>query len=67
MQIANLRSIRENRGKISEKLAGLKEAAEQNRNLMPIVIDCVESHVTIGEICDVLRDVFGEYKENITL
>jgi methylmalonyl-CoA mutase N-terminal domain/subunit len=40
----------------------LKEAAEGKDNLMPYIISCVESYATLGEIADVLRNVFGEFK-----
>jgi methylmalonyl-CoA mutase N-terminal domain/subunit len=40
----------------------IKAAAKDGRNLMPLVIDAVEKHCTLGEICDSLRSVFGEHK-----
>ena len=40
----------------------IKEHAINNENLMPVVIDAVENFCTLGEISDVLRMVFGEYK-----
>ncbi|WP_083486225.1 acyl-CoA mutase large subunit family protein [Alicyclobacillus ferrooxydans] len=46
-------------------LAKLKETAEGTGNLMPVVIDAVRAYATIGEICDVLRDVFGEYRPSV--
>ncbi len=66
-QIEFLRSIKEKRGDISNKLSLLREAAQEGRNIMPVVVECVESFVTLGEICDVLRSIWGEYKENVTL
>jgi methylmalonyl-CoA mutase, N-terminal domain len=66
-QITALRKIRQQRGDISAKLDALKNAALQGQNIMPVVIDCVESLASIGEICDILRSVWGEYKENIAL
>jgi len=50
-----------------EKLALLKEAALGTKNLMPFIIDAVESYATLGEISNVFRDVFGEYEENVIL
>jgi methylmalonyl-CoA mutase N-terminal domain/subunit len=66
-QIEFLNSIKEKRGDISSKLDTLRETAGNNRNIMPVVVECVESLVTLGEICDVLRSVWGEYRENVTL
>lgn len=40
----------------------LAEAAEGSENLMPVLIDCVEGDVTLGEICNTLRDTWGEYR-----
>ena len=42
-------------------------AARTNENLMPLLINCVESDVTIGEICTTLRDVFGEYQPSTSV
>jgi methylmalonyl-CoA mutase, N-terminal domain len=44
-----------------ELLVRLKEAASGTQNLMPLFIDCVENHVTLGEICNALRGIWGEY------
>ena len=41
----------------------LEDAAKSEANLMPILVECVENYVTIGEICKVLRGVFGEQRE----
>lgn len=43
-------------------LLQIKKAAEENTNLMPAVIEAVEQYCTLGEIADVLRRVFGEYR-----
>jgi methylmalonyl-CoA mutase N-terminal domain/subunit len=41
----------------------LRKAAEQeNVNLMPLILEAVKEYATLGEICGVLREVFGEYK-----
>jgi methylmalonyl-CoA mutase N-terminal domain/subunit len=49
--------------KVKETLNKLRRAAEQeNTNLMPFVLQAVKEYVTLGEICDTLREVFGEYK-----
>jgi methylmalonyl-CoA mutase N-terminal domain/subunit len=46
-------------------LARLKEAAAGSENLMPYIIDAVRAYATTGEICGVLREVFGEYRAPI--
>ena len=45
----------------------LKIAAEGEENLMPFLIEAFESYATIGEVCQVLREIWGEYEENVTL
>ena len=42
----------------------MQEKARGDANLMPALIEAVEAQATIGEICDTLRDVFGEFREN---
>ncbi|MCB0849388.1 MAG: hypothetical protein KDC20_06500, partial [Bacteroidetes bacterium] len=42
--------------------AALKTAAQDNTNLIPFIITCVEHYATLGEISDTLRSVFGEYR-----
>ena len=52
-----------NQAKVKEALDKLRLAAEkENVNLMPFIIQAVKEYATIGEICDTLREVFGEYK-----
>ncbi|MCL6453236.1 MAG: methylmalonyl-CoA mutase family protein [Alicyclobacillus sp.] len=46
-------------------LTALRQAAEGTANLMPYLVDAVRKYATIGEICNVLRDVFGEYHPNL--
>lgn len=48
-------------------LHALKAAAQGDANLMPFIIDAVEGYATLGEICGILREVFGEYEQNILL
>lgn len=59
-----LRKLREERGnkRVRKVLEDLERVADSDENLMPYVINAVEAYATLGEICDVLRDVFGEYK-----
>ncbi len=69
-QIAKLRKLKEARDNLAVKNA-LEDiraaAADDSRNLMPLIINAVRSYATEGEICGVLRNVFGEYTENIVL
>jgi methylmalonyl-CoA mutase N-terminal domain/subunit len=46
---------------VSQFLSQLEIIARGNENLLPFFIECVENDVTLGEICTVLRHVFGEY------
>jgi methylmalonyl-CoA mutase N-terminal domain/subunit len=64
-QIARLKKLRKERdqGKVQSLLDRLRKAAEGEENLMPFILDCVHSYATLGETCEVLREVFGEYKE----
>ncbi|MBE0520324.1 methylmalonyl-CoA mutase family protein [Candidatus Bathyarchaeota archaeon] len=61
-----LKSERDNK-KVNEMLEKLHYATEKDENLMPIIIDAVKAYATIGEICDVLRKIYGEYKELIVI
>ncbi len=56
-----------NNEEVRIKLNKLKEAAIGEKNLMPFIIDAVKVYASIGEICDALRKVFGQYKENLVL
>jgi len=52
-----------NNEKVKEALDNLRKAAEkEDVNLMPFIIQAVKEYATLGEICDTLRQVFGEYK-----
>jgi methylmalonyl-CoA mutase N-terminal domain/subunit len=50
---------------VEKHLAELKKAAQGTENLLPHILDCVRSYATLGETCDTLRSVFGEYQEPI--
>jgi len=64
-QINRLNKLRKNRNKqkYERNLNRLRKAADGDENLMPYILDCVHSYATLGETCQVLRDVFGEYEE----
>ena len=59
-----VRKIREEREdlKVREILSGLTRAAQKKENLVPAVFDAVKAGATMGEICSVFREVFGEYR-----
>ena len=63
-QAEKLRSVRNNRdkAKVDQLLQQLNDRAVSGENLMPAVIEAVENKITLGEIADELRSVFGEYK-----
>ena len=56
-----LRNERDNE-KVKKALAEIKKVAGGNENLMPAVLNAVKSYATLGEICDVLKEAFGEYR-----
>jgi methylmalonyl-CoA mutase N-terminal domain/subunit len=63
-QIEKLNKVKSERDndKVTENLKRLEEAAKTNSNLMPFILDAVESYASLGEIANALRAVFGEYK-----
>lgn len=67
-QIARLKKFKASRDSktIASLLESLSNAAkDSNENLIPHFVTCVENHVTLGEISDALRKVFGLFKENV--
>ena len=44
-------------------LDALRETARGTANTMPAILECVRVYATVGEMCDALRDVWGEYEE----
>jgi methylmalonyl-CoA mutase N-terminal domain/subunit len=64
LQAEKLKRLRDNRdrAKVDQILQQLNDKAMSGENLMPIVIEAVENKITLGEIADELRSVFGEYK-----
>jgi methylmalonyl-CoA mutase N-terminal domain/subunit len=56
-----------NNEEVKVKLSDLKNAAVGEGNLMPFIINAVNSYASIGEICNTLRSVFGEYKEQVVI
>jgi methylmalonyl-CoA mutase N-terminal domain/subunit len=64
-QLAKLETLRKTRDNdaVKRMLDSLREAAKTTENLMPRIIDAVRAYATVGEMCDALRDVWGEYEE----
>ncbi|WP_347549695.1 methylmalonyl-CoA mutase family protein [Pseudalkalibacillus hwajinpoensis] len=62
-QIEKLEGLRSSRdqNRASARLEELRSGAQGDANLMPLIIDCVRDYCTVGEICGVLRNEFGEY------
>ena len=57
-----------NNSQVKQFLEKLREAANNDKiNLMPFILEAVKAYATLGEICDVLREEFGEYHELIVL
>ncbi len=68
-QMAKLTKLKAQRDAeaVARKLAELRKTAEGEGNLMPPILDCVRAYATLGEICDCLRGVFGEYEGVVTI
>jgi len=64
--LAKIRSERNN-NVVKTCLDNLKKAAKENTNLMPHFLKCVRSYSTLGEICDTLRGIYGEYNATRTI
>jgi methylmalonyl-CoA mutase N-terminal domain/subunit len=64
-RLEELRAKRDNMA-VTSSLQALKKGAEGADNLMPLILDAVKKRVTLGEICGVLREVFGEYTHGST-
>ena len=64
-QCARLKKLRANRdkSKFDSSIRAIEKAAEGDENLMPHFIEASKAGVTLGEMCDVLRGIFGEYRE----
>jgi methylmalonyl-CoA mutase N-terminal domain/subunit len=50
---------------VAQRLEALREAAQGTENLMPYILNAVRAYATLGEICGVFREVFGEYREPV--
>lgn len=61
LRLKALKAARDNMA-VQAKLDALKQGAKSDTNLIPLILDAVRVYATEGEICNVLRDVFGEYR-----
>jgi methylmalonyl-CoA mutase N-terminal domain/subunit len=64
-QLARLETLKRRRdhARVGRALDGLRAAASGTENLMPPILEAVRAYATLGEMCDALRDVWGEYEE----
>jgi methylmalonyl-CoA mutase, N-terminal domain len=64
-QIARVQALRARRDGAGAEaaIARLKQAAEGDENLMPLIVDAARAHVTMGEMCDAFREVWGTWRE----
>jgi methylmalonyl-CoA mutase N-terminal domain/subunit len=68
-QIRKLKARKKARSakKLATALSRLRRAAEEKGYLMPPILDAVRAEATVGEICDIFRSVYGEYRETVSL
>jgi methylmalonyl-CoA mutase N-terminal domain/subunit len=68
-QVEQVRALRTRRDAIrwEAALRGVTDAARGGANLMPAILEAVESYATVGEIAGTLRAVFGEYRETVVV
>lgn len=52
---------------VAQRLTELRQAAEGTANMMPAILQCVRAYATLGEMCDILREVFGIYQETVVV
>jgi len=66
-QVGRLKALKNRRDskRIRQALDRLRNSADSNENLMPTILEAVKAYATLGEICGVLREVYGEYQELI--
>ena len=68
-QIKFLKKVKaeRNNAEVKSKLKELEKAANGTDNLMPYILSAVKSYASVGEICNTMRRVFGEYKEHLVI
>ena len=65
-RLAQLKAQRDDE-RVQASLKAVRAACEGDDNVMPHIIEAVRAYATLGEICGVMREVFGEYQQNISL
>jgi len=65
-RLISLKARRDNE-KVNQAMNRLKEVASGEENAIPAIIDCVEAYATLGEVCNVLRGIFGEQEEILVI
>lgn len=65
-KLVDLRAKRDNEA-VAAKLENLRGACQSDANVMPYILDAVRVYATLGEICGVMREVFGEYQQSVNL
>ena len=68
-QVERLQALRQRRDKRrwQSALTRVKDHARSGENLMPVILEAVESYATVGEIAAAMREVFGEYQESVVI
>lgn len=68
-QVNSLKTLKESRNndKVNQCLVKLEEVAKTNENLLPYIVDAVKAYATVGEICNVFRNIYGEFKPKLTI
>lgn len=68
-QVEKLKKLQETRDQrlVAETLRNLRSVAQTSENIMPSIIEAVKAYATLGEICGILREVFGEYQQQVIL
>ena len=68
-QIERLSEIKKNRdnAQVKQSLKRLEEVVSNDGKTMPVLLECIESYATIGEMSDVMRKVFGTQKELVSV
>jgi methylmalonyl-CoA mutase N-terminal domain/subunit len=68
-QLKRLNEIRQKRNKedVVNTLKALEAAAIKKKNVMPFIIDAVKAYCTVGEICSILKKIYGEFKEPVSI
>ncbi|MGR3176220.1 MAG: acyl-CoA mutase large subunit family protein [Candidatus Scalindua sp.] len=68
-QVEKLQAFKKNRdnNRLNKALEELKKTAESGKSVMPMIIKAVKLYATVGDVCNAMKEVFGEYKEPGTI